>query len=362
MAATKVSVAIAGAGPVGRATAAYLAHHGTAVALWSPSGKSTQALVTTAGRGRLTYEGALQGEADVGILTDAAQLADFEVVVVALPGHAYLTVLPRIVPHLHSAQIVIVSGALSLAPLWIAERTGTKGNRPLVASWGTTLATARHAGDSGVSINTLRTRFEVAATPSSRIGEALDKCRALFGDRFTPLDNILATALLNVNPVAHVAEVLPNLTRIDKHENWPLFDNLTPSAARIGEAIDLERQAIARAFGYNVRSIHEHTHLSYHVPLGSYADMAAAIPARDGSPPGPITLNHRYVVEDVPFGLVFYEALARMVNVPTPNISAAITLLSSACGHDLRLDNPLLAELDFASHTPAALIARCAGQ
>ncbi len=355
------AVAIIGAGPVGRATAAYLVHHGTAAALWSPSGKSTAALVTTPGHGRLAYEGALSGVADVEIVVNPAQLSAYEVVVLAVPGHAYPVVLPIIAPHLHGGQWVIVSGALSLVPLWIAERAGSQGNRPLVAAWGTSLATARYAGAAGVNINTLRSRFEVAAIPSARTDEALQICRTLFGDRFAPLANILATALLNVNPVAHVAEVLPNLSRIDKRENWPLFGNLTPSAARIGEAIDLERQAIARAFGYNVRSIHEHTHLSYHVPLAGYADMAAAIHARDGSPAGPTTLNHRYVVEDVPFGLVFYEALAQMVSVPAPNISASITLLSSAYGRDLRGDNPLLAELGMAAMTPVALMARCAG-
>jgi len=213
-----------------------------------------------------------------------------------------------------------------------------------------------------VLINTLRASFEVAAIPAARLDEALAACRALFGERFTACENILATALLNVNPVAHVAEVLPNLTRIDKRENWPLFDHLTPSAARIGEAVDRERQAIARAFGFNVRSIHEHTHLSYHVPLASYAEMAVAIHAKYGGPLGPTTLAHRYVLEDVPFGLVFYEALARIVGVPAPNLSAAITLLATACGRDLRQDNPLLAQLALEGVSAAALIARCASK
>jgi opine dehydrogenase len=355
------TVAIVGAGPVGRATAAYLAHHEIPVALWSPSGKSTQALTSGGGRGRLAYEGALHGEADLGILATPDALATFDVVVIAVPGHAYPAVLPRVAAHLHGKQLVIVSGALSLAPLWLFERAGKPNDRPVIASWGTTLATARHAGPAKVLINTLRATFEVAAIPSSRLGGVLETCRALFGERFTPMDNILATALLNVNPVAHVAEVLPNLTRIDKRENWPLFDNLTPSAARIGVAVDLERQAIARAFGFDVRSIHEHTHLSYHVPLGSYAEMAAAIHAKYGGPPGPTTLEHRYVLEDVPYGLVFYETLARLVNVPVPNMSAAITLICSAYGRDLRLDNPLLTELALATSSPAALVDRCAG-
>lgn len=358
------SVAIVGAGPIGRATAAYLAHHqhhAGPVALWSPSGKGTKALATANGTGRLTYEGALGGTADVGIVDSPGALGRFDVVLIALPGHAYPAVLPRVVAHLHAGQTVIVSGALSLAPLWIYERAGTPGARPVVAAWGTTLATARHAGEAAVYINTIRTKFEVAAIAAGQCDAAIATCCALFGDRFTPAPNILAAALLNVNPVAHAAEVLPNLTRIEKREHWPLFDCLTPAAARIGEALDAERQAIARGFGFEVRSIHEHTHLSYHVPTGSYAEMAAAIHAKYGGPPGPVTLEHRYVLEDVPYGLVFYEVLARIVRVPTPNLSAAITLISTACGRDFRRDNPLLAELGIEGASRDALLARCGG-
>jgi opine dehydrogenase len=359
------TVAIVGAGPIGRATAAYLAHHGTAVALWSPSGKSAQALTQgmAHGRGRLAYEGELKGVAQIDILADAAELRTFDVVLIALPGHAYPAVLPQVIPHLHAAQTVIVSGALSLAPLWIHERAGKPGARPVVASWGTTLATARHIGAraDAVYINTLRSVFEVAAIPATASDQALALCRALFGDRFVAAPNILATALLNVNPVAHAAEVLPNLTRIEKRENWPLFDCLTPAAARIGEAIDAERQAIARGFGFHVRSIHEHTHLSYHVPLASYAEMAAAIHAKYGGPPGPVTLDHRYILEDVPYGLAFYEALACIVGVAAPNLSAAITLISTAYGRDLRRDNLLLAALNIEDTARDALLARCAG-
>jgi len=246
-------------------------------------------------------------------------------------------------------------------PLWIHERAGKPGARPIVASWGTTLATARHAGAAVVCINTVRAKFEVAAIPGSACDTALATCRALFGDRFVPAANILVTALLNVNPVAHAAEMLPNLTRIEKRENWPLFDHLTPAAARIGEAIDVERQTIARGFGFEVRSIHEHTHLSYHVPLASYAEMAVAIHAKYGGPPGPTSFEHRYFMEDVPYGLAFYEALARMVSIPVPNLSAAITLFSTACGRDFRRENPLLAELDLDHLSPQALLARCAG-
>lgn len=362
-----MKVAIVGAGAIGRATAAYVAHHGHTAALWSPSGRSTAGLLKDApagnGRGRLTCTGVLEGVADVDIIRQPREFAAADCVVITLPGDAYPAILPQVLPHLHATQTVIISGALSLVPLWMHERLRAAGPLP-IAAWGTTLGTAR-LGDSRdhgrVFINTLRAQFEVAAIPASAGAAVLNLCTELFGERFRLVGNLLETALANVNPEAHAASVLPNLTRIDKQERWMLFDCVTPAGARMLEALDLERLAIARAFGYTVRTIQEHYHLSYHVPRGSITEIAAAIHERYKGPPGPVTLDHRYLREDMPYGLAFYEALARVVGVATPVTSAAVTLLSVASGCDLRAANPLLAELAFEGQSAQALQRRCEG-
>ena len=49
--------------------------------------------------------------------------------------------------------------------------------------------------------------------------------------------------------------------------------------------------------------------------------MAAEIDRRGMGPNGPDQLEHRYVIEDAPFGLVFMEALARIA--PRPRARAA---------------------------------------
>src|SRR4051812_6360328 len=213
-------VGVVGAGPVGRATAAYLAHHGHDAGLWSPSGRSLADLrndPAETGRVSLAYEGALSGRASVVRIERAADLADYPVVVIAVPGHAYPAILPAVVDVLNARQLVIVSGALSLAPLWIRERMRARDMEPPVAvGWGTTLGTARRTPTADVRLNTLRARFDMAAVPVAAGTSALETCRGLFGDRFALADDVLAVALANVNPIAHAAEVLPNLSRIDR--------------------------------------------------------------------------------------------------------------------------------------------------
>ena len=356
-------VAVVGAGPIGRATAAYLAHHGHEIGIWSPSGRSLADLSQDYGGGRrfaLTYEGALSGRVSIARIDSPGGLREYPVVLIAVPGHAYPPVLPRVVDALSAAQLVIVSGALSLVPLWIRERVAAGGvDPPVVVGWGTTLGTARRSPTADVKLNTIRARFDMAAVPASGGIAALNTCRELFGERFNLADNVLAVALANVNPIAHAAETLPNLTRIDRREDWPLFHYLTESGARMCAALDTERLRVAAAFGAKVRSIEEHYRLSYHVEGTGIAAIAEAIHTKYQGPLGPKTLEHRYVLEDVPFGLVVIEALARCAGVDVPNVSGSITLLSSACGRDFRRDNPLLADLAIDHSTPAELLARC---
>lgn len=357
-------IAIIGAGLVARATAACLAHRGHTAALWSPSGRSAEPLRARAdrqGRVPLRYRGALEGVAEVDLIADPAGLDAFDILIVALPADAYLSVLAAVLPRIRADQCVIVSGALSLLPLWLHERAGGGRARPLVVSWGTTIATARRSTDADVELGTVRERFDAAVVPCRRVDEGLALCRELFGERFDRADSILATALSNVNPVAHAAEALPNLTRMERGEDWFLFDCLTPAAARIAEAIDRERLCVARAFGLAVRSLATHYQLSYHVPPGSLAAMAAAIHARDRAPAGPKTLGHRYVLEDFPFGLAFFERLAALAGVAVPVTSAAITVASAAYARDLRGENPILAQLALDGLDAGRLLARCGG-
>ncbi len=361
-------VAIVGAGAVARAYAVLLARDGHGVALWSPSGGGVADLrpaaeaVAAWPRARavvLAHSGVAEGRATIAALVAADEVAEADVVIVAVPAPAYATVLPRIAPHLRDGQWVFVSAALSLAPLWLSELAAAAGARPRVAAAGTTVATAR-ATDGGVAIMTVRTRLAVAALPAAATHAAQATLAALFGDRFDTAADVLAVTLTNINPVAHAAMALANVTRIERAEAWPQYHYLTPAVARLVEAMDRERRATAAAFGRDVTTIEQHFRRSFDVAATTLAGIAAELHRRRGGPPGPTTLATRFVLEDVPYGLAFTAALARIVNVAVPVTDAAIVVLSTLYGRDLARDNPLVAALGLPTADRAALLARCA--
>jgi opine dehydrogenase len=66
------------------------------------------------------------------------------------------------------------------------------------------------------------------------------------------------------------------------------------------------------------------------------------------------------VLEDVPYGLVFNAALARIAGVPVPAADAVVATLSALYGREFRTENPLIDAFDLRAPTRQSLLARCA--
>jgi opine dehydrogenase len=140
---------------------------------------------------------------------------------------------------------------------------------------------------------------------------------------------------------------LCNLTRMERGESWSQNENLTDAVGRLMEALDAERLAIAARLGVAVRTIREHYSLSFNVPPGTVGEMARRMHARGDATLGPTTLDTRYVLEDVPYGLVATAKLGRLVGAPAPLHEAGIAILGAAYGRDFTAENDLLPALGF---------------
>lgn len=349
-------VAIVGAGAIGCATAAYLVGAGHRPVFWSPS---MTRLPVADGQARFRCTGALSQSFAVPVLDAPADIAQCDAVIVCLPANAYAPVLEPLGAHWRSGQAVIVSGALSLSPLWLFEAARARGIAIQAVAWGTTATTAHFTEPGRLHVNPMRKRIDMAALGGDEPEAAQHLCEQLLGDRFALSANQLWPALANINPIAHAAEVMPNLSRMDKGEAWPLFGCFTRTVARLAGRLDRERLAIAAALGCALPTLEQHYASSYHLEAGSLETLAAAIHARGMGPNGPSRLEHRYVLEDAPYGLVFTESLGRIAAVPTPALSACIDLLQVFYERDFRSENFLLDALCLGATDAVSLLNRC---
>jgi len=338
-------VGLAGAGSIAFGTAAVLQSHGHDPMLWSPSGAGTADLAAGA---PLTARGAIEATLTPRIADGPERLArENDVLIVALPGYGHKAVLDALAPHITANHQVIISSHASLGAVYLAHLLGDRGVSVPITAWGTTICTGRRQSGTEVLVNTVRSRVDLCTVPAGRSDEALELCRALFGDRFQPRDGLLAISLSNLNPQNHMGIALGNITRMERGETWSQGQNVTPTVGRLLEALDEERLAIAGALGLEVRTIFEHFHLSFHVPVASISEMNQQMHAQGNGGTGPATADSRYVTEDVPYGLVLTAALGRLTGHPAPLLEAGIRIFSAMYGRDFEDENEILKALDL---------------
>jgi len=350
-------VSILGAGAIAYGLAAYLAEAGHDPMLWSPSGARTKALATGE---LLKATGAIEATVPVRVAKDCEDaIADADAVMIALPANGHKKVMDAAAPYLREGMPVIISshssfGALHLSRL-LAER---KISLPIVV-WGTTLVTGRQLGPIEIHVGNIRQKLDIATLPFTAMGEGFELCTTLFGDRFVKRDGLLAIALSNLNPQNHLGIALFNLTRMEKGEQWSQGGNVTPAVGRFIEALDAERLAIAAHFGIAVRTVKEHFSLSFHVPMDTVSNMNQELDRQGRGGFGPTTIESRYILEDVPFGLLPTVLLGKISGTPAILHEAGIAIFSAALGRDLKEDNDVLPQLGIEGMAKANLENLC---
>lgn len=342
-------IGIAGAGSIAFGTAALLCVNGHDPMLWSPSGTGTEELEKGA---RLVADGAVETTFRPRVATSVENLvSDNDILLIALPAYGHKSVMDALTPHILEGQHVIISSHASLGAMYLADRLAARGVSAPITAWGTTVVTGRRQSPSRVRVNTVRKLVDLCTVPNERSEDGLALCKTLFGERFQPRDGLLAISLSNLNPQNHMGIALGNMTRMERGEMWSQGENVTPNVGRLLEALDEERLAIARELGLGVRTIFEHFHLSFHVPVASISEMNQEMHRQGNGGTGPATADSRYVTEDVPYGLALTVALGEMVGRPAMLHDAGIRIFSAMYGRDFVAANTLLNAIDLSRYT-----------
>ncbi|MGB6243055.1 MAG: NAD/NADP octopine/nopaline dehydrogenase family protein [Castellaniella sp.] len=351
-----VRVAILGAGGVGLASAALLAHRGHTPILWSRHASAVQAIQAQGVHAQGVLEGQFAVQADSDL---AAVVGQAGVILLAVPANGRRPLFDRLLPMIRPGQTLIISGDLSLGGCYLHRQLTAAGIAADVAAWSTTAVMGRRLSPHQVLVGGIRPVGPMAVLPVSASDRAIALCSELFGSGFTAAEP-LAILLGNLNPPVHMANALCNITRIEKAEAWGNYDGITPAVARLIEDLDQERLDLAARCGLNVRSVRQHFHRSFDLPdTLTLAEMAAELHRRRrGGPPGPTSLNTRFLTEDLPFGIWPMIRAAQLQGIRLPLHEAGLTLLGSLCGQDFAAANDLIdgCGLDdiLAQSTPAA--------
>lgn len=349
-------IAVLGGGHGAYAAAADLAEQGHEIRMWRRDSRSlapvlaARSIVLNDFRGKREARLAL-ATADIGEAVRGAEL-----IVVPAPAFAQVDIARGLAPHAANGQVVFLPpgtfGSYVMARTLRAEGCTA---RVTFAETGTLPYLARKRGAAEVAITTRAKRLPTGTFPADHCEGALATVARAY-PAIEPVEDALSAALMNAGPIIHPPLILMNAAPLEHFDRWDIHNEGTqPSVRAVTDRLDGERIALREALGYK----------PYHFPLRDhyttdrwmYGDAHDKL-VQSGDWREHIDLrSHRYMREDVEFGLAFLVSVAEWCGVPCPVARGLLELGSAVVGIDFRresartLESLGLARLDRAGMT-----------
>ncbi len=324
-----LKVAVIGAGHAGRGLASYLSIYGIDVTLFNRTFANIRAIRENGG---IRVCGMYDTFAEITLITNniRAAINDCQLIVVTVPAHTHSYYARIMAPHLQSGQVVLLmpgrtGGALEFMNT-ISYSSITRD--VLVAEAETYSFVSRMVDEETVLLSKIKTSVEVSAFPAIRNKELLQALKPL------PLniklaETVLETSFNNIGAMLHPTPTILSAGLLESRGGGynHYHDAISPTVGRLLEKMDAERVRVAREFDTNPITLIEWLTSSYGARGTTLCECIKSIDAYDnvGSPS---SLDHRYVLEDVPTGLVPISYFGKLAGIDTPTID---TVIDMAC-------------------------------
>jgi len=323
---------VIGAGHGGKAMAAHLALMGFKVTLFNRTPDHIAVLKKRGGIELEAPEGVPHGFGKLARATsDYSEAAkNAHVIMVVVPSSAHADVAKGLAPHLKRGQIVILHPGRTCGAIEFAKVLRDNGCKAdvTIAEAETFIYASRSDGPAEARIFRVKEAVPLAALPATRTEQVLKAIQPAY-PQYIDGGNVLQTGLNNMGAIFHPALTILNSGWIEAtHGDYQFYiDGVTPSVARVLEALDRERVTVASSLGIRARTALEWLKLAYDT---TGEDLHEAIHNQPGyyGIKAPPTLNHRYIFEDVPMSLVPIAALGQRYGVSVHGMDSIIRLAS----------------------------------
>jgi opine dehydrogenase len=323
---SNISVAVLGAGHGGLALAGYLALRGHLVALWNRSPERVAAVAERRGI-MLASPNSLAGHAPIALATSdmAAALAGARVIFVAVPACAHAAVARECALHLRDGQTVLLlpgrtGGALEFRR--VLREAGCRA-RIVLGEANTFPFAARCVAPASAVLYGAKTEVLAAALPANQTPNLLAACRPYL-PMLCPARSVLHTGFANLGAILHPVITLLNAQRIEAGESFDFYcQGVTPAVADTLAAADAERLQVAQAYRVPAFSLRDWIARAYDHHAETLLQAVGGNPSYAGIK-APATLRHRYLLEDVPTGLIPLLHLGRAADLVLPVLTGLV--------------------------------------
>ena len=320
---------VIGAGNGGKAMAAHMALMGKEVTLYNRTFANIEVIAERGGIDLENPDG-LDGFGRLAKVTDNMQVAldGADLIMVVVPSSAHRDIAQAMAPYLQDGQIVLLHPGRTCGAIEFDQTLRQAGctAKPIIAEAETFIYASRSEGPSHARIFRIKESVPLAALPATANQKVLEAVHTVY-PQYISGGNVLKTGLNNMGAVFHPTIALLNAGWIETtHGDFQFYiDGVSPSVARLLEAVDRERCTVASSLGIRARTGLEWLAMAYDA---RGTDLFEAIHNQTGyyGIKAPATLQHRYIFEEVPMSLVPIAALGQRYGVSVRAIDAIIRL------------------------------------
>jgi opine dehydrogenase len=338
MAVSDQEIAVIGAGNSGLAMAAHLALSGHRVRLWNRSIRNIENLIHTR---RIKCTGRIEGIAELELVSvDLGEVIDgVNLIMVTTPANSHRDIAGFMAPYLTEEKTIILNPGRTFGVIEVEHVLSDKQVpvMPLVAETQTIVYTCRKTSEDSVVVLSLKDRVLIAAHTRCETETVISRLPDCLRPYFTAAESMAFTSLGNVGAILHCAPVIFNTGWIEnrKVDFKYYYDGITPTVAAFLEKLDRERLQIALRLGVHIESAAEWMRRSYNIEGDNLYECIQNNECYR-TIDAPRSLNHRYIFEDIPCGLVPLESLGRELGVGMESIPRVIDMASELLDYDFR--------------------------
>ena len=332
----KNKILVLGGGHQGLAMAAHLVLRGEKINLWNRTASNIIDIIETKD---IYCNGIINGVAHIDAVSADIDEVLTETIMVTTPAYAHKELAALLAPRVTDNTVIILNPGRTFGAWEFAHALNENGckSNPKIAETQTILYTCRRSDKNHVTIYALKNTVMIAALNANDLEEIRQRIPSSIRDYFTAAKSIIQTSLGNVGMILHCAPMLMNVGWIENEEAEfkYYYDGISEAVAGFLEKIDAERLKVAEAMGAGVESVSDWMRNAYDVKGANlyecirnntcYKDIGA-----------PQVIRHRYLEEDVPYGLVPLESVGSYLGIPTPNTKLIIDLANAVLERDYR--------------------------
>lgn len=333
-----MNITVIGAGNSGLAMAAHLSKENHKVTLWNRSKDNISKLMETH---TIICKGVIDGKVKINLITDDIEKAieDPDIILITTPANSHKELAEQIAKNIKRETLIILNpgrtfGALKFEAIYNEYNPTLK---QTIAETQTIIYTCRKTCEDSVDIISLKSDVLISTLNANENKDIISKLPKCIQQYFIPAKSMIETSIGNVGMILHCAPLLLNTgwteskTSIYKY----YYDGITPTIGRFIEKIDKERVSVSKELGLEVETTKDWLKRTYGVQGG---DLYECIRDNDAyeTIDAPNSLEHRYIFEDIPCGLVPLEAIGKRLGLEMENTSLIIDLASNLLDVDFR--------------------------